>query len=109
MRRFVLIMRTNAELGKTESSSSLRKLKQSMTIADFIEEHLALPLIQMTSHQSYMRSNSYFVIGRQNDAVITWSFTEYNEDNLLSAVSHLTKEELINDLKELLPLKENWS
>lgn len=104
MRNFVLVTATRAEPDKTPVvGSGIRKLKRGVSLPQFISEYLgaACP----GNVDILKRDGTYTAVSRAEGAAYSWSFTEYPEDELLTAVANLTREELLRDLKELLPLK----
>lgn len=104
-RRFVLVTATQAQRGLTESTcSGIRKLKRGVSLTEFMSGYLEQ--FNLQNPESFMRGESLVIIAREIDKVMTWSFTEYPELELLTAVRHLSREELLRDLKELLPLKD---
>lgn len=105
MRRFLLVRATSSSPGNGDvSHSGIKKLKRGVSLDEFISEYLSQ--FNLAEKEEYMRGPTKVVILRQESNILQWAFTEYSEDDLLHAVSHLTREELLRDLKELLPLKE---
>jgi hypothetical protein len=102
-RKFVLVTATSDSAGLPGTScAGIKKLKRGVTLEDFVQEYTAgLEVQEITK-----REDTVTAFKRHPDKVLTWSFTEYHEDDLLRAVSHLTKDELIRDIQEILPLKE---
>jgi hypothetical protein len=105
MRQFVLV--TAVHTGSTTTSGSgIRKLKRGNDFREFVVTHLETEAALKTGEYSlYERGSSYTASFVNGAGTFTFVFTLYPEDDLLTAVSHLTKEELLRDLKELLPLK----
>lgn len=105
MRRFVLVTATHSEVGRNDwTCSGIKKLKRGTSLAEFMDEYLAQFTVE--NKEQFVRGETHVVISREQSRVMQWAFTEYKEDDLLRAVSHLTREELLRDLQELLPLKE---
>ena len=102
MRKFVLVTATQDRIGISQSSAGICKLKRGIKIEQFISEYL---LKLGIAGDVLQRGNTCTVIKKQDEICFTWGFTEYPESELLHAVSHLTREELLRDLKELLPLR----
>jgi hypothetical protein len=103
MRRFVLVTATRTTPGTSpKQGSGIKKLKRGVTLMDF-----AVQYIEPLGHVDlYNRDGMITVIKNEPDvAVTTWTFTEYEEDDLLTAVANVSREELLRDLKEILPLK----
>jgi hypothetical protein len=104
-RRFVLVTATCTEQNApTKNSAGIRKLKRGFAFDEFVAEYLK-PWTD-SLQELLIRETTTTAIARVDGQLLTWSFTEYPEEELISAVSHLTREELLRDLKELLPLKE---
>lgn len=93
-----------ASLWRTKSSSGIKKLKRGTELCAFIADYLSQ--FQLENQEQFTRGDTHVVISRDTNKIMQWSFTMYKEKDLLHAVSHLTREELLRDLKELLPLKE---
>lgn len=106
MRRFVLVTATHSSPDSTDwTCSGIKKLKRGVPLEEFMQGYLMqFPFPENV--ESFTRGGTRVVIHRQPNKVMQWAFTEYKEEDLLHAVSHLTREELLRDLKELLPLKE---
>lgn len=110
-RRFVLVTASYVENGKIFAASGIRKLKRGVGMAQFIREHLESVGVHHDDTDILSRGDTWMVkhVAHPDGSFVTnslaWNYTEYAEDDLLHAVSHLTKEELLRDLKDLLPLK----
>lgn len=105
MRNFVLVTAARTESDKTPvMGSGIRKLKRGTPISQFITDYL-VSVGATDDTQILKRDNTYTAVLRADGVVHSWSFTEYPENDLLTAVSNLTREELLRDIKELLPLK----
>lgn len=100
-RRFVLVTASYVQNGRALTASGIRKLKRGVSLPQFIEGYLTSVGTSVDDVQIFRREDTYTV----SDAIHSWNFTEFPEDELFSAVSHLTKDELLRDLHELLPLK----
>ena len=108
MRTFVLVTATKGSREAADrSSAGIRKLKRGLKLDDFIVGYL--DPFKLGDVEHFVRANTHMVISRTDGMVLTWGFTGYSENDLLSAVKHLSKDELLRDLKELLPLRDNWS
>jgi hypothetical protein len=106
MRNFVLVTATASDrVGKTTTGSGIKKLKRGVALEQFATAYLETVFDTKTPWEFLERDKSWVAIRTLPDMVYTWTFTQYSEDDLFSAVAHLTKEELLRDLKELLPLK----
>jgi hypothetical protein len=106
MRNFVLVTATcTGQNGNTKAGNGIRKLKRGIAIEMFVEEYLVEAVGSLEEYQLLDRDGTWIAIQRTEGAVYTWTFTPYPEDDLIAAVSHLTRAELLRDLKELLPLK----
>ena len=107
MRNFVLVTATASDrVGKTTTGSGIKKLKRGIALEQFAVAYLETVFSIKTVPWEFLeRDKSWVAIRTLPDMVYTWTFTQYSEDDPFSAVSHLTKEELLRDLKELLPLK----
>jgi hypothetical protein len=106
MRNFVLVTATASDrMGKTTSGSGIKKLKRGLALEQFATAYLSTVFDTSTYWEFLERDKSWVAIRTLPDMVYTWTFTQYPEPELLSAVSHLTRDELFRDLKELLPLK----
>ena len=116
MRRFVLVTAAKSEPGKSDiHGAGIKKLKRGVTIQDFIHDFFAELRIDSTCTDTVLvssdahileRNGTFTVVYHTETYVLMWSFTEYKEQDLTSAVKHLTRDELRRDLKELQPLKE---
>ena len=109
MRNFVLVTATcTKQNGNTTQGAGLKKLKRGVTLDAFAHDHMASigVLLRAGGVHVFERDTTLTVINRTKDAVITYSFTSFPEEELFTAVAHLTKDELMRDLKELLPLKD---
>ena len=105
MRRFVLVTATNSNPGRTDTvSAGIRKLKRGVDLAAFKAEYLSQ--FEIPNREEFVRGDTHVVISRSDGNVLQWAFTEYKEGDLLHAVRHLSREELLRGLKELLPLKD---
>ena len=110
-RHFVLVTASYVENGKARSASGIRKLKRGVGIAQFIVDYLKSVDVHHDDTDIHNRGGTYVVVlmalpdGSRPAVAMSWNFTVFNEDELFSAVSHLTKDELLRDLHELLPLK----
>jgi hypothetical protein len=104
MRNFVLVTATCSEQGgTTKAGSGIRKLKRGIALEQFITTHMTE--LHIVGYQLLERDGTWTTIHRAETAVFTWTFTSYPEPELIDAVSHLTRDELLRDLKELLPLR----
>jgi hypothetical protein len=107
MRRFVLVTAVTAEPSGDVTASGIRKLKRGVTLLGFMHKYLeTVKNDDAPSTLYYDREGTIVATRHGSKKVSTWNFTEYPETEIISAVSHLTREELLRDLKELLPLKE---
>lgn len=103
MRRFVLVTVIKSTPGaEYESHSGIKKLKRGTTLHEFAmtsisELHKAATF--------WNREGTYTATLRDGEAIFTYTYTEYPESDLMLAVSHLTRDELLRDVKELLPLR----
>lgn len=106
MRRFVLVRATVTPLGRPPATvSGVRKLKRGVTLDEFVAAYAAEVGISYPGDATRFDRDGTVVLCQDEAAgAITWNFTEYAEPALLTAVSHLTREELLRDLPELLPL-----
>lgn len=109
-RRFVLVTATKIEPNQIPAGGNgIRKLKRGLSLKDFMDTYLAQ--FSTVGQINILRREHSFAVKLHEPSVehptriFTWTFTEYPEDELLTAVAHLTREELLRDLKELLPLK----
>lgn len=106
MRRFVLVTATYSAEGSTDSSSSgIKKLKRGVTLPEFAQGYM-MQFPYEENREVFQRGETLVILGREPGRVMQWTFTEYKEEDLLHAVRHLTREEMLRDLKELLPLRE---
>lgn len=106
MRNFVLVTATRTEPDKTPvTGSGIRKLKRGNEMAPFIRDYLNSFGVHHDDTDIHLRDGTWTVLLRSPGVVFSWNFTVYPEDELLTAVSNLTRDELLRDLKELLPLK----
>lgn len=106
MRNFVLVTATHTEQDRiTSTGSGIRKLKRGVEMAPFIREYLNSVGVHHDDTDMHLRDGTWTVLLRTPGVVFTWNFTAYPEGDLLTAVAHLTRDELLRDLKELLPLK----
>jgi hypothetical protein len=106
MRNFVLVTATRTEPDKTPvTGSGIRKLKRGVGMATFIREYLESVGVHHDDTDMLLRDGTWTVLLRTPGAAFSWNLTEYPEGDLITAVSHLTRDELLRDLKELLPLK----
>lgn len=103
MRNFVLVTATATDRRwYITTGNGITKLKRGMTLKDMATSYLS----KITGDYELLeRDDSIVAIQHTEEKVFTWTFTVYREDDLFTAVSHLTREELWRDLKELLPLK----
>lgn len=85
-------------------ASGIRKLKRGCTLSEFISAYMH-DEVKIKKYTLFNRDGTMQCVSHEDGPVSSFSFTAYPEDELLSAVSNLTKEELLRDLKELLPLK----
>lgn len=103
MRRFVLVTVTRSTPGtEAETHSGIKKLKRGVTLHDFSMQSIS------ELHKSatfWNREGTYTAVIRDDDVIYTYLYTEYAEEDLMLAVSHLTRDELLRDVKELLPLR----
>lgn len=100
-RKFILVTASCATKGKIALASGMRKLKRGTTLAEFITAYLDSIGVRVSAEDILEREGTH-VVTRDS---MSWNFTEYDEADLLTAVSHLSRDELLRDLKELLPLK----
>lgn len=106
MKKFVLVTATCSEPGLHDvTSAGIRKLKRGTTLDEFITAYLND--LDIWDAERLERGDSTIMIVRTPERVVHWAFTTYKEDDLFDAVKHLTREELLRDIKELLPLKNN--
>lgn len=103
MRNFVLVTATRST-GPVATGSGIRKLKRGVQLRDFVDTYIREEA-KLSLYKTYDRDDTITVVATADGSSLSWNFTTFPEDELLSAVSHLTKEELLRDLKELLPLK----
>lgn len=108
MRKFVLVTATKTKPGSPDIvAAGIKKLKRGTSMNEFIDAYFSEQTSSDIDLKNLLQRNSTFtLIKNAPEETKTWSFTEYAEDDLLHAVKHLTKEELLRDLRELLPLKE---
>lgn len=105
MKRFVLVTAVVTATGASSTKASgIRKLKRGVLLTEFIQEHLQS--IGVHQFETIDRDGSTVVMTTTGDSICSWYFTEYQETELFTAVAHLTRDELLRDLKELLPLRE---
>lgn len=105
MRRFVLVTASHSMPTMVGSTcAGIRKLKRGTDLDTFIAEYLAT--FDIPNREDFQRGETKVIISRAENSIMQWAFTEYKEEDLLHAVRHLSREELLRDLKELLPLKE---
>lgn len=104
-RRFVLVTVALSTGTRDQAAAGIRKLKRGVSLPQFITDYLGALEIEVDEQHILKRDDTYTVIKAADGAVSTWNFTEFSEDDLFHAVSHLSKDELLRDLKELLPLK----
>lgn len=105
MRNFVLVTATHTEQGGTaKTASGMRKLKRGLALEQFVTAYLEEVRV-LADCQLLERGGIWTAIRRHENAVFTWTFSSYPETELMDAVSHLTRDELLRDLKELLPLR----
>lgn len=106
MRKFVLVTATGAANGKILKAAGIKKLKRGVKLNEFIlgfREQLNLPA---TSTEILEREGETVVMYQAGESLYSWQFKQYDEGELFSAVAHLSREELLRDLNELLPLKD---
>ena len=115
-RKFVLVTATYTnEAWRDVTAAGIRRLKRGVSIKQFITDFLVERGLDESEVLTLQRDDTYTVLHvdrtlEQNDegpvrGCTSLNFTEYDEDDLFSAVAHLSREELLRDLKELLPLK----
>lgn len=103
MRNFVLVTATATDrVGSTTTGNGIVKLKRGTQLQELVASYLSTIV---KDYQLLERDGALVAIQNTDEKVFTWTFTVYREDDLFTAVSHLTREELWRDLKELLPLK----
>ena len=113
MRKFILVTAAKSEPGKSDvHGAGIKKLKRGLTIQDFIQEFAygirdedGKSILHNEDAHVLERNGTYTLIYRTKTQVFMWSFTEYKDSEIKLAVSHLTKQELLRDLKELQPLE----
>lgn len=102
MRSFVLVTAVNSGPGRGDvCSSGIRKLKRGLELSSFATEYISQ--FNLSSYEEFTRGSTLVVLHKSDVDILQWTFTEYKEEDLLHAVRHLTREELLRDLKELLP------
>lgn len=107
-RKFVLVTAAHVTGNNVTEAAGIRKLKRGSTLLDFVNEYLAqFDSLKNVETVVLIRDGAYAVTSKDKaiKELVTWNFTLYEEDELLTAVGHLKREELLRDLKELLPLK----
>lgn len=113
MRKFILVTAAKSEAGKSDlHGAGIRKLKRGLTIQDFIHDFACKitdqdgkSILHNEDAHILERNGTYTLIYRGPNQVYMWSFTEYKDSDIKLAVSHLTRQELLRDLKELQPLE----
>lgn len=100
-RRFVLVTAVDVSSYGTRSASGIKKLKRGVTIHEFIQSFMS----SVGASKLIERNGWYACSTEFNGHHLHWTFTEYPEDALFEAVAHLTRDELLRDLPELLPLR----
>jgi hypothetical protein len=96
---------THSAPGRSDSScSGIKKLKRGVTLQEFTQGYMTQ--FPDDNLETFQRGDTIVVLARKPENVMQWAFTEYKEEDLLHAVRHLSREEMLRDLKELLPLKE---
>lgn len=104
-RNFVLVTAARVtQSGSTSESAGIKKLKRGTSLVEFARAYFQV--LSKTGVELIERNNMITGIVLSEDTVSTWNFTQYPEIELLDAVRHLKREELLRDLGELLPLKE---
>lgn len=104
MRNFVLVTATATSRAATTEGTGIKKLKRGVALEQFVCQYLT-GITELAECELLERAGAWTAIRRTTESVFTWTFTAYPEDELFTAVAHLTKDELLRDLKELLPLK----
>jgi hypothetical protein len=106
-RKFVLVTAAHVAGNAVKEAAGIRKLKRGCTLLEFVNEYLSQFENLASETVVLIRDGAYAVTSKNKEAkeLVTWNFTLYEEDELLTAVGHLKREELLRDLKELLPLK----
>lgn len=105
MRHYVLVTAHRGTSATNSAGSGIRKLKRGTSLPEFILDYFSLVGKVIDESCILKRDGTYVVIITEPEEIFSWNFTEYAEPEIISAVSHLTREELLRDLKELLPLK----
>ena len=106
MRRFVLVTAVKSQKGAVDiSCAGIRKLKRGVTLPQFVLDYVA-EIGDTGPSEMLRRGDTYTLVAMKDDILYTWNFTMYEEEDLMRAVSNLTRDELLRDLKELLPLKD---
>ena len=100
-RRFVLVTASVSNgWSKDQAAAGIKKLKRGVTLKEFVDE-----FVRTVGADIIIPRDDSFTAIKRTDRTYSWTFTEYHEDELFSAVAHLSKEEVLRDLNELLPLK----
>ena len=106
MKRFVLVTAVKSQQGCTDiACAGIRKLKHGVSLLQFVMDYIA-EIGAAGSSEFLQRGDTYTLVAMKDDILYTWNFTMYEEENLMRAVSNLSRDELLRDLKELLPLKD---
>jgi len=104
-RQFVLVKATISEQGFADrQGSGICKLKRNQNLSEFITQYTLDR--GFSNLELYERGSSTAAIFRTDTQIMTWNFTVYGEDDIMQAIVNLSREELIRDLQEILPLKE---
>jgi len=113
MTRFVLVTAVKVDsLQREQSAAGIARLKRRVSLPQFIFDFMSARGMNDQNSALLKRDDAYTAVYPASGAadhvngLLNFTFTEYNEEDLLSAVAHLSKEELMRDLKELLPLGE---
>ncbi len=105
MKRFILVTAVVCIPGDaTNKASGIKKLRRGVDLHEFIKGYMLS--LGIHEFETLDRDQSTVVMKTAGEKLCSWYFTEYQESELFDTVAHLTREELLRDLKELLPLKE---
>lgn len=113
MRKFVLVVATSlcmaGGVGSTAptKASGIKKLKPGVSLMEFVETFMKETLGDR-QYALTERDDSIFCVIESQDRLFTmsWHFCVYTDDDIMTAVSHLTKDELVRDLPNILPINK---
>lgn len=102
-KQLVLVVASTISPGKPSvTGAGIKVIKRGETLESFTQHYLES--VNADDAELIIREKQILAKFSRDDAVFHWVFTLYEDSQLFEAVGNLTREELLRDMKDILPL-----